>query len=161
MPQQFSCRLFWLTGNLLCRLVLPWHIMRLLQWRCCPTRTIAYSFLRFLYHTQWRITVSRTSLDDWSFRRKDLYLTTHNTHNRQTSMLPAGFEPTISGDERPHVYATNEYTETVFTYMPPLSSQEYSERCTIRIFTICILHQKPYLVISSRIQIVTRVTLKE
>jgi len=25
----------------------------------------------------------------------DLYLTKHNNHNRQTSMLPEGFEPTI------------------------------------------------------------------
>jgi len=31
----------------------------------------------------------------------DLYLTTHNTHNRQTSMSPVGFEPTISAGERP------------------------------------------------------------
>ena len=30
-----------------------------------------------------------------------LYLTTHNTQNRQTSMLPAGFEPAIPASERP------------------------------------------------------------
>jgi hypothetical protein len=40
-------------------------------------------------------------------------------------MLPVGFDPTISGGERPQVYANNEDTETVLTYMPPLSSQEY------------------------------------
>ena len=34
-------------------------------------------------------THSRTSLDEWSARRTDLYLTTHNTHNRQIS-LPTG-----------------------------------------------------------------------
>jgi len=33
------------------------------------------------------------------------YLTTHNTHNRQTSIFPAGFEPTISAGERPQTYA--------------------------------------------------------
>jgi hypothetical protein len=38
--------------------------------------------LRFLDHTQWRTTVGRTSLDEWSALRRDLYLTTHNTHNR-------------------------------------------------------------------------------
>jgi hypothetical protein len=27
-------------------------------------------------------TLSRTPLDEWSARRRDLYLTTHNTHNR-------------------------------------------------------------------------------
>jgi len=31
--------------------------------------------------------------------------TTHNTHNRQTSMLPAGFEPTIPERVRPQTYA--------------------------------------------------------
>ena len=30
--------------------------------------------------------IGRTPLDDWSARRRDLYLSTHNTHNRQTSM---------------------------------------------------------------------------
>jgi len=29
------------------------------------------------------------------------YLTTHNTHNRQTSTHPVGFETTISAGERP------------------------------------------------------------
>ena len=69
-------------------------------WRCVATRTMASSFLRFLEHTQWRITV-RTTLVAWSGRRRDLYLSTHNTHNRQTSMAPVGFEPTISAGERP------------------------------------------------------------
>ena len=55
-------------------------------WRYDPTRAMASSFLRFLYHTQRRTTVCRTPLDEWSARRRDLYLTTHDTHNRQTSM---------------------------------------------------------------------------
>ena len=32
-------------------------------------------------------------------------MTTHNTHNRQTSMTPVGFEPTVSAGERPKTYA--------------------------------------------------------
>jgi len=55
----------------------------------------------FLDHTQRRITVSRTPLDEWSVRRRDLYLTTHITHNRKTSMPAVRFEPTISAGERP------------------------------------------------------------
>ena len=43
-------------------------------------------FWGFLDHTQRRTTVGRTPLDEWSARRRDLYLTTHNTHNRQTSI---------------------------------------------------------------------------
>ena len=50
----------------------------------------------FLDHTQRRSTVGRTPLDERSARRRDLYLTTHDTHNRQISMPPVGFEPTIS-----------------------------------------------------------------
>ena len=30
-------------------------------------------------------------MDEWSARRRDLYLTTYNTHNIQTSMSPVGF----------------------------------------------------------------------
>ena len=70
-------------------------------WRWNPTRVMASSFLRFLDHTQRRITVGRTPLDEWSARRRDLYLTTHNTHNRQTSMPPVGFESMISAGQRP------------------------------------------------------------
>ena len=58
-------------------------------------------FLMFLDHTRRRTTVGRTPLDEWSARRRDLYLTRHDTHNRQISMPPVGFEPTISAGERP------------------------------------------------------------
>ena len=60
-----------------------------------------HQFLMFLDHTQRRTTVGRTPLDEWSARHRDLYLTTHDTHNRQISMPPVGFEPTISAGERP------------------------------------------------------------
>ena len=74
-------------------------------WRCGPTRAMASSIMRFLDHTQRRTTVGRTPLDEWSARRRDLYLTTHNTHNRQISVPPVGFEPMISAGERPQTYA--------------------------------------------------------
>jgi len=45
--------------------------------------------------------VFRTSLDEWSSCRTDLRLTTHNCHNKQTSMLPAEFEPAAPTSERP------------------------------------------------------------
>ena len=50
-------------------------------------------------------TLSRTPLDKWSAPRRDLYLTKHNTHKRQTSRTSAGFEPTIPASERPQTYA--------------------------------------------------------
>ena len=58
-------------------------------WRCSPTRSMA-SFAKFLDHTQRRTTVGRTPLDEWSARRRYLYLTTHSTHNRKTSMPHGG-----------------------------------------------------------------------
>ena len=60
-----------------------------------------HPFLMFLDHTQRRSTVGKTPLDELSARRRDLYLTTHDTHNRQISMPPVGFETTISAGERP------------------------------------------------------------
>ena len=35
-------------------------------------------------------TLGRTPLDEWSARRRDLYLTTHNNHERKTSISPGG-----------------------------------------------------------------------
>jgi len=64
-------------------------------WCNSPQWARASSFTRFLDHTR-RTAVSRTPLDEWSARHRDIYLTTHNTHNKQTSMPPVGFEPTIS-----------------------------------------------------------------
>ena len=58
-------------------------------------------FLMFLDHTQRRSTVGRTPLDEGSARRRDLYLTTHDTHNRQICMPPVAFERKISAGERP------------------------------------------------------------
>ena len=47
-----------------------------------PRRPRCWGFTITLRHT----TVDRSPLDDWSARNRDLYLTTHNTHNRHTSM---------------------------------------------------------------------------
>jgi len=52
-----------------------------------------------------RTTVGRTPLDEWSACCRDLYLTSHNTHNRQTSMPLVGFEPTAPAGEWPQTYA--------------------------------------------------------
>jgi hypothetical protein len=56
----------------------------------------------FRDYTQRRATVARTTLDEGSSRRRDLYLTTQNRH---TSRPPLGFEPTIAAGERPYSYA--------------------------------------------------------
>ena len=40
-------------------------------------------------------TIGRTPLNDGHARRTDLYLTTHNTHYKETTMPLARFEPAI------------------------------------------------------------------
>jgi hypothetical protein len=57
-------------------------LLLLFYFLCSPTRAMASLSTRFLDHTQRRATVDRVSLDEWSGRRRNLYLT---THNRQTS----------------------------------------------------------------------------
>ena len=99
---------FWQVNSLLLSEITT-YLQRVCLFVCylrdSPQWARASAFKRFLDHTQRRTTVSRTPLDEWSARRRDLYMTTHNTHNRQTSMPPAEFEPTISADERPQTYA--------------------------------------------------------
>jgi hypothetical protein len=56
-------------------------------------------------HTFRHTTLGRTPLDEGPARRRDIYLTTHNTHKRQSSMLPEGFETTIPVSERPQTHA--------------------------------------------------------
>ena len=76
-------------------------------WCNSPPPSVGQGLLipEFLDHTQRRPTVGRTPLDEGSARCRDLYLTTHNTHNKQTSLPPVAFEPTISEGERPQTYA--------------------------------------------------------
>ena len=51
----------------------------------------------------WQTTLSMNPLDKWSARRRDLYLTTHNTH--MTSMSPLGIDPTIPATQHPEYRA--------------------------------------------------------
>jgi hypothetical protein len=50
-------------------------------------------------------TLSRTPLYKESARGRDLYVTTHNTHQRQISTPLAEFEPSIPASQRPQTHA--------------------------------------------------------
>jgi len=52
-------------------------------------------------------TLARAPLDEWSARNRELYLTTHNAHKRQTSMRSAGFEPAFLASKRPQTHSLN------------------------------------------------------
>ena len=72
-------------------------------WRDSPQWARASSFTKFLDHTQQSITVGRTPLDEWSTRRRDLYLL---TNTQQTNIhARGGVEPPISAGERLHTYS--------------------------------------------------------
>ena len=113
LRQAKSSRLFRYVWNWCCMLV------RHRAFNSCSIHTVseflflhnspqwarASSFTRFLDHTQRRTTLGTTPLDEWLAHSRDLYLTTHNNQNRQTSIPLASFEPTISSAERLQTYA--------------------------------------------------------
>ena len=50
----------------------------------------------FLDHTQRRSIVGRTPLEEWSARRRDLYLTTHDTNRGFESHRGHGYLSVVS-----------------------------------------------------------------
>jgi len=56
-------------------------------------------------HSAGHTTVGRSPLDGWSARRREFRLTTHNTHNKQISIPPVGFETAVPANERPSSHA--------------------------------------------------------
>jgi len=54
-------------------------------------------------------TIGRTPLEEGFALRRGLYLTTHNTHKRETSTISAGFEPTIAASVRQQTHAERFY----------------------------------------------------
>jgi len=74
-----------------------------------PGPSLWRGFIITLRHT----TFGRTSLDGWSARRRNLYLTTPSTLNGHISMPAAGFETTISASERPQTHALDRATSVI------------------------------------------------
>ena len=121
------------------RVLFDWHDAGHLGtffWRNSPQWVRVSSFTR--------TTVGRTPLDESWALRKDLYLTSHNTHNRQTSMPPVGFEPAIPADERPQTYALDRAVTgtglrnfTSLKYEPSLmiNVSEYLTVCNYKNYT--------------------------
>jgi len=97
----WKCLLHWAQNNAFSDSDVKILRLRYKQW----ARTCLVSKIH--HHPHTHTTLGWTPLYKWSARRRDLYLTTHNTHNRLTSMLPppVGFEPTVPAIERPQTYA--------------------------------------------------------
>ena len=98
-------------------------------WRNISQRVRAFSLSRL--HDHRHTTVGRTPLDEWSARRRDLYMTTHNTHNRLTSMLPAGFESSIPVSERPQTRRPPGSAHHTFRNWQPSRMHVRSEKVTV------------------------------
>jgi len=52
-------------------------------------------------------TLGRPPLDVGKARNRDVYLTTHTSHKRETSTPPAGFKPTILESQQLNTQALN------------------------------------------------------
>jgi hypothetical protein len=66
-------------------------------WRCDPMCVMASSLFTFLDHTQRYTTVSRTPLDKWSARRRDLCLTTLKTDKHTCPQWDSNWSQQASG----------------------------------------------------------------
>jgi hypothetical protein len=75
-----------------------------------PQLARTLSLLRLHDHTQTHHTHGTIPLDARSAQRRDLYLTTHNTQKRETSMPPAEFEKAIPASERSQTPALDSAT---------------------------------------------------
>ena len=86
-----------------------------LPWRCSPPLAMASSFLRFLDHIP---TNQRSVGLLWTSDQlvAEISTTAYNTHNRQTSIYPAGFEPTILESEWPQTYVLDRAATGIAMY---------------------------------------------
>ena len=79
-------RILLATVNITCfKIQLMSPLRMFFLWRCYPVRAMSSSFLRFVYHTKRSSTVGRNILNEWSVRRRKLYLTTHNNYNNNNN----------------------------------------------------------------------------
>ena len=81
-------------------------------------------------------TLSRAPPNEWTSRRRKLYLTTRNTNNRQTSMPPAWDEPTIPASERPQTHTLDRAATT--TQITSLYCCPQPQNLRIKIFSLYV-----------------------
>jgi len=86
-------------------------------------------------------TLSKNPLDEWSARRRDLYLTTHNTHKRQTYTPLTRFKPTISVDERSQTHSLDSTATGTGGFITLVTKIAKIYRCTVTSVS-CIRYQR-------------------
>jgi hypothetical protein len=76
-------------------------------WRLDPILCHGVHLMGFAVTLTGHTTLGRIPLDEWSARRRDLYVTTHNIRKRQTSVPPVGVEPKIPASEGSQTHASD------------------------------------------------------
>ena len=102
------------------------------------------------------ITLGRTPLDEWSGRRRDLFLVTQNTRNRQTSMPPAGLEPAIPASEWPQTHALDSAATGIGSQLIVILL--YFTDMRLHVSTSYVVILRPFQYIKIKIIIATSVT---
>jgi len=94
---------------------------------------LASSLLGFRDHRH--ITLGWTSPDEWSARRRDLPLTTHNIHKRHTTTSPVGFSPRNRAVAEPKLRPSGNwdrflvyFIKTRFFISIPIATVDYSRQ---------------------------------
>jgi hypothetical protein len=85
--------------------IMLWPCIQSVCWSCCYVGPVCIE------------SECVSSRVEWLARCRDLYLATHNTHNRHTSIPPVGFEPTISAAERRAATGTGHLWDNVNKYV--------------------------------------------
>jgi hypothetical protein len=89
-------------------------------------------------------TLGRTSLDQWSSRRRDLYLTTNNTHKRQTLMPRRDSNLTLA-NERPQSHTLYRAASEIGLYLLATVNNG-NTKCTFLIsITYCAFDMSSWL----------------
>jgi hypothetical protein len=97
--------------------------------------------------THRQTTLDRTPLDEWSARPRDLYLTTHNTHDRQISTPSDGLEPAIPASKQPQNHALDSAATGIgiwnITYININLSSQWrlqTANCHLSLSITCLFH---------------------
>jgi len=83
-------------------------------------------------HSLRHTTGCRTVENKWSARSRDLYLTSHNTHNRKTSMPPARFGPAIPASERSQTHSVDRAAVGIDVFADIQSKFLHTAYCYLR-----------------------------
>ena len=110
--------------------VISFFLIGFLFWLLLPTLCRCSGYCCSSSHSMTN-TLGRTPLDEWSTRRRNLYVTTPITYTRQIFKLPGGFKPAFPASKWPQTRTlAHAVTEPITnSFLPYLQS---STKCMER-----------------------------